>query len=82
MRTTFVAVLAKVSTKRAKRDSNGIVTEEPAIAVTIEVPISQLEPRVLGDLLRCVDRELEVALVDPQQSFAPSRDGGVLTIER
>ena len=76
MRLSFDATLTKISTKRAKRDREGVVVEEPAIAVTVDVPVSSLSPASLGALLRAMDRELRVELDDGQLGFEMiERDG-------
>lgn len=76
MRVTFDATLTKVTTKRAKHDKDGVMTEEPASAVTVDVPVSAIPAGSLGALLRAMDREITVELFDGQTSFdMVDRDG-------
>lgn len=76
MHVSFDATLTKAATKRAKRDKDGIVTEEPAISITVEVPVSAISAGSLGALLRAMDREVRVELDDGQLGFdIAERDG-------
>lgn len=69
MRVSFDGVLTKVTTKRAKRDKDGTIVDEPAVAITLDVPVSDLSPSQLGALLRAADRSLRVDLDDLQSAF-------------
>jgi hypothetical protein len=80
MHVQFEGTLASVRTKRAKRDKDGIVTEEPAIAVTLEVPVSAISPAGLGSLLRAMERGFTVALDDGQRSFDVVDRGGEIAL--
>jgi hypothetical protein len=76
MHVSFDAALTRIATKRAKRDKDGVVVEEPAVSVTVEVPVSAISPGSLGALLRALDRGLRVDLDDGQRAFdLVERDG-------
>lgn len=69
MRVEINATLTKVSTKRAKFDKDGQMVEEPGVVLSFEMPVTVLQPRQLGALLRAVEREMTVELDDHQASF-------------
>lgn len=77
MQMNTVATLAKIGTKRAKRDAQGIVVEEPAVLIQLEVPISNLDKDDLAGLLRAVDQDVELVVRSPQRGFAV-KDGALV----
>lgn len=75
MRVEIDATMVKVSTKRAKFDKEGQMVEEPAVVLSFELPVSALQPRALGALLRAVEREMRLSMDDHQASFDLADDG-------
>lgn len=80
MHVAFEGTLVKVATRRAKKDKDGVVTEEPGISVTVDLPVSVLSVSQLGTLLRAMDREVSVDLSDGQTEFGVGSDGRELLV--
>lgn len=75
------ATLTSIKTVRAKRDSQGVVTEEPGLLLSFQIPVSVLSVAKLGLLLRAVDHDVELAVTDAQTTFGLSEDGRALEAE-